>query len=125
MIRRQRRGAAMILALVLILLAGGLLSTVSFAVCSFARLGALEADRAVLRQMIDSGAAWCRVHRTDLPAGRPVTLDVSDLVPRTRVGVLTLTPQTDEQGVVVGARLTATIRRPNGVTHRDSVAVAF
>lgn len=125
MIRRQRRGAAMILALVLILLAGGLLSTVSFAVCSFARQGALEADRAVLRQMIDSGADWCRIHHADLAPGQPVTLDVSELVPRTRVGALTLTPQTDEQGAVVGARLTATIRRPTGMTHRDSVAVAF
>lgn len=115
----------MVFALVLVIMAGGLLATVSFAVCSFARQGALEADRAVLRQMVDSGADWCRLHRADLAPGRPVTLDVSELVPRTRAGALTVTPQTDEQGVVVGARLTATIRRPNGMTHRDSVAVAF
>ncbi len=113
------------LALALVVMAGGLLGAVTFAVCSFARQGALEADRAVLRQTIDSGAAWCRLHYADLTPGRSVALDVTELLPRTRVGTLTLTPQTDEQGVVIGVRLAATIQRPNGVIHRDSVGIAF
>jgi hypothetical protein len=115
----------MVLALVLMAMAGGLLATASFTVCGLAQQSDLEADRAVLRQMVDSGADWCRLHLADLAPGRSVTPDVSRLVPRTRTGALTRTPRTDERGVVIGARLTPTIRRSNGMTRRDSAAVAF
>jgi len=58
----------MLVSLILIALAGGLLAVVGFATKELVQLDRLESRNVVLRQMIDSGAAWARRRAADWPS---------------------------------------------------------
>jgi hypothetical protein len=104
---------AMLVSLILIALAGGLLAVVGFAVKELVQLDRLESREAVLRQMIDSGAAWARRRAADWPsnAGRPdcPRLAAEGIVPPPYGGSILLRPQPGDGSRVGRAMIEASL----------------
>jgi len=119
------RSFALILALAFIFVAIGLVAIVASTVEGFVRGDRYESDSMVARQLIDSGAAWARLHASDWPTAedqpRSVELDVSELLPKTLDGSLTLVPMGDVPGEI---KIQASVQRPGRWTIRQAVRVS-
>lgn len=126
---RCGRGVALVVALALVALATTLLAVVALSVKHLAQRDLIESDQAVLRQMIDSGAVWVRVHQDDWPAvdGQPrlVTLNADSLVPASRAGTLSLIPVLDSDSRMIAVQLEATVTRSPGQTALQAATVSL
>jgi hypothetical protein len=114
----SQRGVALVVALMLLVLASGLLAIVGLTGKQLVQLDQVESDRATLRQMIDSGAAWARRHADDWPttAGRLgcPQLDVDGIVPRACRGVITLRPESTNPAGLERVRIEARLDHAGG-----------
>lgn len=126
--RRPARRPAFALLLVLALLAvvAGLASVLTLHTGHLVRSDRLRTLDIELRQMIDSGVAYARLHRGDWPAGdasRRVVLDATDLTHGDRTARIALQPTFDEAGAIEAVTVTARIRLPRGKTRSMAVHV--
>jgi hypothetical protein len=124
---KSRSGFALIVAVAFVLVVAGLLAVVAGTVEHCARGDRYESDAMAVRQLIDSGAAWTRLHADDWPTTdgvpRTVELDASDLLPGVLDGILTLVPRSDEAGVYSEVEIQASVQRPGRWTIRQVVSV--
>jgi len=107
---RKRRGVVLVLVIVYLALAGGLLVVVGGSVAQLARLGQRERETIIVRQMLDSGFAWARAHRADLPQAGEMSLDASLLLPPEAKGTVTLTTSRKEAGSTIIVTVTAELQ---------------
>jgi len=108
---------AMLVSLILIALAGGLLAVMGFATKELVQLDRLESRNVVLRQMIDSGAAWARRRAADWPSNEGrldgPRLAAEGIVPPPYRGSILLRPQPGD-----GSRVGRVIIEANLVDER-------
>ncbi|MCP4245998.1 MAG: hypothetical protein GY778_03020 [bacterium] len=116
--RPERRSAfTLLLVLALFALVAGLASVLTLHTGQLVRRDRLRTLDIELRQMIDSGAAYARLHHSDWPADDPpqsVVLEATDLTHGDRTAWITLLPTFDEAGLIEEVTVTARIRVPRG-----------
>ena len=119
--RRPARRPAFTLLLVLALFAlvAGLASVLTLHTGQLVRSDRLRSLDIELRQMIDSGVAYARLHRGDWPGGDPtgrIVLEATDLTHGGRTARIALQPTFDEVGAIEGVTVSARIHLPRGKT---------
>ena len=127
--RRPARKPAFTLLLVLGLFAlvAGLASVLTLHTGQLVRSDRLRTLGVELRQMIDSGVAYARLHRGDWPGGDPpgrIVLEATDLTRGDRTARIALQPTFDEAGAIEGVTVTARIRLPGGKTRSMTARAA-
>ena len=126
---RSRRGVALVLALILLALAAGLLAILGLSVKQLVQLDRLESDRVVLRQMIDSGAAWANRHVADWPRTdgqlECPRLPAEDIVSSPCRGFITLRLASNEDGHIKHVVVEARLLRPRGRELSRTATITF
>ncbi|HUU81904.1 MAG TPA: hypothetical protein VM243_00245 [Phycisphaerae bacterium] len=127
--RRPSRRSAFTLVLVLALFAavGGLATVLTLHAGQLVRSDRLRTLDIELRQMIDSGAAYARLHHEDWAAEVGiVVLDGSDLIGGdARTGEVTLQPVFDRAGAMEAVTISARIHLPRGRSRVQSARVTL
>ncbi len=105
----RRRAYTLLLVLFLFALVAGMGAVLTLYTGQLVRGDRSRSLNVELRQMIDSGAAYARMHRDDVMTGNtPVTLDATSLCHGRRSAQITLQPTLDRPGsreVIVTARV--------------------
>ena len=124
--RPARRGFALIAVLALFALVAGLVSILTLHTGQLVRANHSRTTDIELRQMIDSGVSYARLHRTSWPKDpAEVTLDATALTHGDRTAEITLQPTVDQHNEVTGATVSATIRLPRKRSRSRTILVTF
>ncbi len=122
----QRRGLALVLVLFFFALVTGLGVVLTMHAGQQVRADRLRTFDVELRQMIDSGVAYARLHRSDWPEGGPaVTLDASTMTGGLRSARITLRPTLGPQLAVETIAVTARLDLPRNKTRSQTVNVSL
>lgn len=122
-----RRGVALVAVLGLFALVAGLVAMLTLYTGQLVLVNQSRTTDVQLRQMIDSGVAYARLHGAAWPeGGGPVTLDAAGLTYGygDRTAEITLRPCLDENGAVTSIQVTATLYLPRNRSRSQTVRVA-
>ena len=122
----RTRGFALTLVLVLLALVTGLGVVLTLHTGHFVQDDRLRTLDVELRQMIDSGIAFARPHRTAWPAGNePLILDATELTGGNRTATITLQPTFGANHTVEAVTVTARISLPRDRTRSATARVVW